>query len=74
MREQRVVNIEDLHKKKSKEIRIKTARVKKMRDRMSTATKASRENLLLRRISSAKEIRTQSRLLSPRQSGLKLIN
>lgn len=52
--------------RKTKEIRIKTARAKKMRDRLTTASKMSRENLLLRRISSAHEIRTKSRLVSPR--------
>lgn len=66
MREQKITELNELNMRKTKEIRLKTAKAKKMRDRLATASKVSRENLLLRRISSAQEIRTKSRLVSPR--------
>ena len=68
MREQKVAELHELTMRKTKEIRLKTARANKMRDHLATASKMSRENLLLRRISSAQEIRTKSRFVSPRNS------
>ena len=61
-----------IHDRKNREIRIKTARVQKMRDKLTTAGRVSRENLMLKRVCSAKEIRTMSRfrLTSPRDQFL----
>lgn len=68
IKKQKLSDMNFLHQIKDKEVRIKTARAKKMRDKLCTAVKSSRENLLLRRVSSAKEIRSMSRarLITPR--------
>ena len=59
---ERITSAKLISDRKTKEIRIKTAKVESLRKRLKTGTQTSREKLILQRISSANKIRCDSKM------------